>query len=39
MTGASGPTVTIQTADAENPTYTADKRTIFNGFQLSFPND
>ncbi|MBN7438809.1 LpqN/LpqT family lipoprotein [Mycobacteroides abscessus subsp. abscessus] len=30
-------TVTIQTADAKNPTYIADKQTIFNGFQVTFP--
>ena len=32
-------TITIQTADGENPTYIADKKIIFDGFQLSFAND
>lgn len=30
-------TVTIQTTAADNPTYIADKETIFNGFQVTFP--
>jgi hypothetical protein len=30
-------TVTIQTSAADNPTYIADKETIFNGFQITFP--
>ncbi|WP_165702831.1 LpqN/LpqT family lipoprotein [Mycobacteroides abscessus] len=30
-------TITIQTADATNPTYIADKQTIFDGFQVTFP--
>ncbi|WP_157931310.1 LpqN/LpqT family lipoprotein [Mycobacteroides abscessus] len=30
-------TVTIQTAAGDNPTYIADKQTIFSGFQVAFP--
>lgn len=30
-------TVTIQTTAADDPTYVADKQTIFEGFQIAFP--
>lgn len=32
-------TVTIQTTDAGNPIYVTDKQTIFNGFQVTFPEN
>lgn len=32
-------TITIQTVAADNPTYIADKQIIFDGFQITFPED